>query len=125
MISSQICKYFALVPLSGCADWYPRYNDDDPKPAAAAATAAPEPAAHVPVVEPPKPEPVASGEDVSHGGEQNGGGDRHMIYGDEGDDDEVDFNLGGSGNNFGVDGTGYGGQAPIPTAKGPNSKEDG
>jgi hypothetical protein len=85
-----------------------RYADDEPPK-----SAAPEPEV--------KSEPVAlaatNGESSNEHPEQNGAGDEQAYNGEEDMDDEIDFNLGGNGNNY---------EAPAAhELHGPGIKEDG
>lgn len=84
------------------------YADEEPsKPAAPEAEAKTEPAA---VAE-------TNGEESNDHPEQNGGGDEQMYNGEEDMDDDIDFNLGGNGNNYDASATNE--------SHGPGIKEDG
>jgi len=85
-----------------------RYNEEEnvPKPAPQALEVKGEPAPETAVIE--EAEQTA----------QNGEGDEHMYNGEQdGDDDDIDFNLGGNGNSY---------DAPATHEQhGPGIKEDG
>ena len=85
-----------------------RYNEEEnvPKPAAQALEVKSEPA----------PETALKEEEAEQVA-QNGEGDEHMYNGEQDDDDDIDFNLGGNGNSY---------DAPATHEQhGPGIKEDG
>jgi hypothetical protein len=85
-----------------------RYADEE-----APKSAAPEPE----VESEPAAPAETNGEGSNEHPEQNGGGDEQMYNGEEDMDDEIDFNLGGNGNNY---------DAPAThESHGPGIKEDG
>ncbi|KAN0108423.1 hypothetical protein V8E51_008165 [Hyaloscypha variabilis] len=83
-------------------------DEEPPKPSAPEAESIVEPAA----------EAETNGEGSNEHPEHNGGGDEQMYNGEEDvDDDDIDFNLGGNGNNY---------DAPAThESHGPGIKEDG